>query len=1634
MASDTRRNYSVLYTHQKTKKSKTWQDGLLKISAQGTRAILFDEKGSKLDAVYVKPHQVLVGEELESDRYLIAVEEEKAVRDTVFSHEVPAEQQQKQKQQEEGHQPMFGRQKRMSLKRKRRGFMVPRQASKKLVTEDGNLTSTLATPPPFSAVEQPEKLHSKNSIQKPSLFSTPFAGARELKNFKTNFLNVYESSVSLCEQSLDHSGTVFHDNQTTVSFSNGDGFGPPITPKMDLSSAPDTANVSTTNVYLCHSDELSDNSPLKNKQSHLQFRENKRMHPDKFEFEQQKENNLAFSEDCEINHHFASHSDEQSLHGNGYISLKENSSKVYGDLNTKQSPLAAERRSTSQILALLGKRYAKFKPPIKQPNAISERELVPETLSSLATDIKDAVSPHIPVQVTEPLKSLYSPEFSKDVDVMTLLGQSAADSSMTPTCSSSNTLKDPTNSISDYGSPRTFHRQYETEMAQVETASISVERLEHPESMTNEPGLEDLTDIQRRKTSGEEVGGIAQQSSSTIIMNSFEQESLDQDHDLGSHHKVRIMKEKENQNYEEQAQGDEIQDNVNQEERSSRSQGNTNQDTNKDNDCNQSRRKQEDRKHSESNLDSKNRRLDSFSQVERNKAHRNELHVDTYRDRTEDICNQDGDLHSENYEDIAQECNCEDGSYHGNGKQNGHFWDISNDSESHTNAVHDESYHGSGNQDKTDIENQGKSVENIGSHGNRKSDSCNQDEGNLCSEDQRNTKSRGSCNNDSFYGNMNQDGFNEDETCERKVAIRGREDFNQVNKIEDGKNESGRNHGNWEYDVSLKENRTQRDEFNKYEENLNQCDGNKDERNENETMQEVTEVQGDCSSLDDGKQDEESNVGRNKKGVTSDVVIITISSKDEADRRQLMLLDSTHHDDEKLLKNVIEKSEWCASETSTCTHILTSKEAGMDDRSTSVHQICTLCSAALCSSQNTCMCMECANQIEVEFESSWKSTPQTPDITKLDQEYGPLVEDKVTEVTSVQWKTQQRKMEEGTSWMSSFDLAPWCSNGESNKTISDTEVGVLAQSIAAHAIGQFPRDEFECLDSREQKVISRNTQMESVPVRQMQMRFIEECPRKCQESVLTYECSPPIETTQTQFKDVKASTFNNEDSLEDWLRSIEPFTRAEEDVSDSVVPQIGMLLPNVTGSEHEVMNPAVGEMRMGSTPCGDTSSGFHGSLEKSENLIWEQPPVLRSSSQNCYEFLPETPSLKCNLKACHLSSWTQDMCRTSQDHSEDTNQLLKKHERNRWRNVFESNKKCEEDNDNWSQHSSVEMERSEEEFTGRVGVHFTQPAGFDRWSESPGRAKKTWIYDARNTCIDQECQNVGLDTCIVRSLGVSVSQSGENSGSSDDMLEQWKASTSVQVTPFSPRCWPMFPGDSQQYAELDARLDQQPDAFTMEKDSSAAFYSLHSRKRDSDWVMRMPDKDSVSSLQFHKQESYLPSYDADEGGLPAWMQFCQAEDSCMPHLQRSGIDDASISCEGTISRSTGKDTKKKRDYYWYNPVSSGTVRRRLELPTIFQARARREDSTCTSVSIHTNYFPYLMQEEDIPLTGLMKDAPQISTTTCRFNQDGQSSHPSLAIVGGKDFGSCLHPTPESSAEIDDSCFKECPTWSYHQWT
>ncbi|XP_065909970.1 5'-3' DNA helicase ZGRF1-like isoform X2 [Dysidea avara] len=72
--------YKVLYTHQKTKKHKTWKDGILRVYQ--SKATLLDASGSHdhLDTLYIRSSQVEAGQELESDRYIIDVDQLEDVR------------------------------------------------------------------------------------------------------------------------------------------------------------------------------------------------------------------------------------------------------------------------------------------------------------------------------------------------------------------------------------------------------------------------------------------------------------------------------------------------------------------------------------------------------------------------------------------------------------------------------------------------------------------------------------------------------------------------------------------------------------------------------------------------------------------------------------------------------------------------------------------------------------------------------------------------------------------------------------------------------------------------------------------------------------------------------------------------------------------------------------------------------------------------------------------------------------------------------------------------------------------------------------------------------------------------------------------------------------------------------------------------------------------------------------------------------------------------------------------------------------------------------------------------------------------------------------------------------------------
>ncbi|XP_061848194.1 protein ZGRF1 isoform X1 [Colius striatus] len=134
--------FIVLYTHQKMKKSKTWQDGILRMRSGGNKAILFDDKGQCLESIFVTS-QVNIGDNLESERYLITVEAVK-VNEKSFEDQ-PRKAVTSTVDRNSGKSGILPpRHLSVGLKRKFTGFQGPRQVEKKISTmEDGEKTTIL---------------------------------------------------------------------------------------------------------------------------------------------------------------------------------------------------------------------------------------------------------------------------------------------------------------------------------------------------------------------------------------------------------------------------------------------------------------------------------------------------------------------------------------------------------------------------------------------------------------------------------------------------------------------------------------------------------------------------------------------------------------------------------------------------------------------------------------------------------------------------------------------------------------------------------------------------------------------------------------------------------------------------------------------------------------------------------------------------------------------------------------------------------------------------------------------------------------------------------------------------------------------------------------------------------------------------------------------------------------------------------------------------------------------------------------------------------------------------------------------------------------------------------------------------
>ncbi|XP_077877928.1 5'-3' DNA helicase ZGRF1 isoform X2 [Ictidomys tridecemlineatus] len=173
--------FIVLYTHQKMKKSKVWQDGILKITHLGNKAILYDDKGVCLENLFLKCLEVKPGDDLESERYLITVEEVKVSGSKTIKQNIIKEAPQSDSRKFISSGRSLGCQP-AGLKRKFPGFKAPRQVpTKVIVTENGESAASLESKEPGHTFSSPF-----NSI--PSLFST--VGKKDISTIPRDLENI----------------------------------------------------------------------------------------------------------------------------------------------------------------------------------------------------------------------------------------------------------------------------------------------------------------------------------------------------------------------------------------------------------------------------------------------------------------------------------------------------------------------------------------------------------------------------------------------------------------------------------------------------------------------------------------------------------------------------------------------------------------------------------------------------------------------------------------------------------------------------------------------------------------------------------------------------------------------------------------------------------------------------------------------------------------------------------------------------------------------------------------------------------------------------------------------------------------------------------------------------------------------------------------------------------------------------------------------------------------------------------------------------------------------------------------------------------------------------------------------------
>ncbi|XP_036046879.1 protein ZGRF1 [Onychomys torridus] len=220
--------FIVLYTHQKMKKSKVWQDGVLKITSLGNKAILYDDKGACLESLFLKCLEVKPGDDLESERYLITVEEAKASGSRAVKTDGTRE------ALESGPRSFISSSRSLGcqpsgLKRKATGFQRPYKVPKTVtVTENGESAASFgdlepgptfpslfsSTLPLFSAVGQKDISHvpadHENSVNFRSRerYDRPFSLVSSAFNINSDTLIKEDKSCSPITSETQHSDSL----------------------------------------------------------------------------------------------------------------------------------------------------------------------------------------------------------------------------------------------------------------------------------------------------------------------------------------------------------------------------------------------------------------------------------------------------------------------------------------------------------------------------------------------------------------------------------------------------------------------------------------------------------------------------------------------------------------------------------------------------------------------------------------------------------------------------------------------------------------------------------------------------------------------------------------------------------------------------------------------------------------------------------------------------------------------------------------------------------------------------------------------------------------------------------------------------------------------------------------------------------------------------------------------------------------------------------------------------------------------------------------------------------------------------------------------------------------------------------